>query len=94
MGRPRLVQIDGIYCEAPLDGNVLFLKNEDIPGVIGYIGGVLGRNGINIATFSLGRHRAGGEAVSMIETDQAVPSGVLSELLGNSAVTLARTVQF
>lgn len=94
MGRPRLVQVDGIYCEAPLDGNVIFLKNEDVPGVIGYIGGVLGRNGINIATFSLGRHRAGGEAVSVIETDAAVPAGVLAELLGNPAVTVARAVQF
>jgi D-3-phosphoglycerate dehydrogenase len=94
MGRPRLVHVDGIYCEAPLDGNVIFLKNEDVPGVIGYLGGVLGRNGINIASFSLGRHRAGGEAVSVIETDEAVPASVLAELLGNPAVMVARSVQF
>jgi D-3-phosphoglycerate dehydrogenase len=94
MGRSRLVQVDGIHCEAPLDGNVIFLKNEDVPGVIGYIGGVLGRSGINIASFSLGRHRAGGHAVSVIETDEPVPAAVLAELLGNPAVTVARAVQF
>lgn len=92
--RPRLTQVDGCYCEAPLEGNVIFLKNEDLPGVIGYVGGVLGRNGINIATFSLGRDHAGGEAVALIATDQAVPESVLSQLLENHAVTMARAVQF
>lgn len=94
LGRPRLIQVDGIYCEAPLDGSVIFLKNDDVPGVIGYIGGVLGRNEINIATFSLGRHPDGGQAVAVVETDHPVTPAILSELLGNPAVTVARAVQF
>ena len=94
LGKPRLTQVDGIYCEAPLDGNLIFLKNRDVPGVIGYIGGVLGRNSINIATFSLGRRDAGDEAVSVIETDQAVPESVLGQLLENPAVKIARAVSF
>ena len=53
--KPRLIQVDGIYCEAPLEGISLFMKNDDVPGVIGHVGSVLGRNGINIANFSLGR---------------------------------------
>src|SRR5208283_205530 len=92
--RPRLIQVDGIHCEAPLDGHVTFLKHDDVPGVLGYIGGVMGKNGINVATFSLGRHRSGGEAVSVIQTDQPVPEIVFSELLANTAVTFARAVQF
>ena len=94
LGKPRLIQVDGIYCEAPLDGHVTLLKNTDIPGVIGYIGGVFGRNGINIATFSLGRQEAGKEAVSIIETDQSVPPQVLNQLLENPAVKVARSVEF
>jgi D-3-phosphoglycerate dehydrogenase len=94
LDRPRLLQVDGIYCEAPLDGHLTFLKNEDIPGVIGYIGGVLGKNGINIATFSLGRRDPRAEAVSVIETDAPVPDEVLAELLENPAVTVARSVEF
>ena len=43
------------YIEAPLAGHLTFLKNDDVPGVIGHVGAVLGRNGINIANFSLGR---------------------------------------
>ncbi len=94
LDQPRLIQVDGIYCEAPLAGNLTFLKNEDVPGVIGFLGGVLGKNGVNIATFSLGRRTAGADAVSVIETDQPVPESVLSELLKNPAVKLARSVKF
>jgi D-3-phosphoglycerate dehydrogenase / 2-oxoglutarate reductase len=53
---------------------------------------VLGRNGINIATFSLGRRQAGAEAVSVVATDQPVPDAVLSGLLENPAVKVARAV--
>ncbi len=93
-GRPRLIQVDGIACEAPLEGNVTFLRNQDVPGVIGYVGGVMGGNGINIATFSLGRRDALAEAVSVIVTDQPVPESVLKLLLENKAVTQARFVAF
>src|ERR1019366_8717771 len=55
LGNPRLIQVDGIYCEAPLSGHLIFMKNQDVPGVIGHVGMVLGRNNINIANFSLGR---------------------------------------
>jgi D-3-phosphoglycerate dehydrogenase len=94
LDQPRLIQVDGIYCEAPLDGNLVFLKNEDVPGVIGFLGGALGKNGINIATFSLGRRHAGADAVSVIQTDQPVPESVLAALLENPAVKLARSVKF
>lgn len=94
LNQPRLIQVDGIYCEAPLDGHLTFLKNQDVPGVIGYIGGVLGKNGINIATFSLGRRSAGAEAVSVIETDQPMREEVLAQLLQNPALKQARSVKF
>ncbi|HSM79273.1 MAG TPA: phosphoglycerate dehydrogenase, partial [Bryobacteraceae bacterium] len=42
LNKPRLVQVDGIACEAPLEGHITFLKNQDVPGVVGYVGGVLG----------------------------------------------------
>jgi len=94
LDRPRLLQVDGIYCEAPLEGHLTFLKNEDVPGVVGYLGDVLGKHAINIATFSLGRRHAGAEAVAVIETDQPVPEAVLSELMKNPAVKVARSVKF
>jgi D-3-phosphoglycerate dehydrogenase len=56
--KPRLTQVDGIYCEAALAGPLIFMKNHDVPGVIGHVGTVLGRNTINISNFSLGRRDA------------------------------------
>src|SRR5947207_2779400 len=53
-----------------------------------------GKNGINIATFSLGRRSAGADAVSVIETDQPMPEPVLAQLLQNPAVKVARSVKF
>jgi hypothetical protein len=53
--KPRLTQVDGIYCEVALAGFLIFMKNRDVPGVIGHVGTVLGKNRINIANFSLGR---------------------------------------
>jgi D-3-phosphoglycerate dehydrogenase / 2-oxoglutarate reductase len=90
--KPRLTQVDGIYCEAPLAGHLLFMKNRDVPGVIGHVGTVLGRNGVNIANFSLGRREADGEAVAIVAVDSAVPDAVIAELKQNAAVRLARAV--
>jgi D-3-phosphoglycerate dehydrogenase / 2-oxoglutarate reductase len=100
LDRPRLMRVDGIACEAPLDGHLTFMKNQDVPGVIGYIGTVLGKHGVNIANFSLGRRelavREGDplEAVAVIETDSTVPEPVLQELLSNPALKSARSVEF
>jgi len=102
LNRPRLLQVDGIPCEAPLSGHITYMKNADVPGVIGYIGTVLGRNEINIASFSLGRTDGKSDAptnqpaiaVSVLQTDQEVPEQVLSELLVNPSLMAARPVRF
>jgi D-3-phosphoglycerate dehydrogenase len=100
LNNPRLLQVDGIYCEAPLAGHLIFMKNHDVPGVIGHVGSVLGKNSINIANFSLGRRetpRTPGEpleAVAVVSTDATVPETVLAQLLENPAVKLARSVEF
>ena len=104
LGKPRLMQIEGIACEATLGGNLMYAKNEDVPGVIGYLGTVLGRNGINIANFALGRQDAchspeqgDGEtlkAISIVETDEPVPDSVISQLFENNAVKVVRRVVF
>ena len=98
--KPRLIQVDGIYCEAALSGFLIFMKNQDVPGVIGHVGTVLGRNKINIANFSLGRRDAPPapgeplEAVALVSTDELVPESVLAQLRANPAVKFARSVEF
>ena len=100
MGKPRLMQVDGIFCEAALSGRLIFMKNRDVPGVIGHVGTVLGKNCLNIANFSLGRRDAPTspgeplEAVAVVSTDELVPEPVLAQLRENPAVMFARSVDF
>jgi D-3-phosphoglycerate dehydrogenase len=61
---PRLLSIDGIDIEAPLERNLIYLRNRDVPGVIGRVGTILGDHKINIADFSLGRRQQTAKAAS------------------------------
>ena len=54
---PRLVSVRGVAVEAPLAGTLLIICNDDQPGVIGEVGTILGRHGVNIANFALGPRR-------------------------------------
>lgn len=103
LDKPRLMRVEGIACEATLDGNLMYSKNQDVPGVIGFLGTVLGKNGINIANFALGRQDASDSshqpgtpltAISIVETDQPVPDTVISQLFENHAVKFVRRVNF
>jgi len=58
-GQPRLVRLDDVEIEMPLEGTVLVIRNSDQPGVIGDIGTTLGHHNVNIATFALGRSNDG-----------------------------------
>ena len=100
LGKPRLIQVDGIYLDAHLSGYLTYMMNHDVPGVIGHVGTVLGENRVNIANFALGRRDSplspGGplDAIALVETDQPVPEAVLAQLRSNPAVRIARTVLF
>jgi D-3-phosphoglycerate dehydrogenase / 2-oxoglutarate reductase len=75
---PRLVELFGIKVESELAGPMMYIVNADAPGFIGRIGTLLGENGINIGTFNLGRHSAGGEAVLLLSVDSPVPADVVN----------------
>ena len=94
LGKPRLMHVDGIYCEVQLTGSLVLVKNLDVPGVVGHIGTILGSNNINIANFSLGRRDSGEplEAIAVVTTDTLVPQAVLDTLMSNPAIKLARFV--
>jgi D-3-phosphoglycerate dehydrogenase len=87
-GTPRLELIDGIDVEAPLEGTMLVINNEDQPGVIGEVGTILGRHGINIAGFSLGRGPGGAVGVVNLDADQRDEhvDAALRELRGVPAI--------
>jgi D-3-phosphoglycerate dehydrogenase len=95
---PRLLHVDGIDIEAPLEQNLIYMRNQDVPGVIGKVGTILGKHGINIANFSLGRRveTHGGtahEAIAVVHVDGGVPEAVVSELRDVPAVQQAKAVR-
>ncbi len=89
----RLLEIDGIHVEAPLEGNVIYLRNLDVPGVIGRIGTVLGQHNINIANFSLGRGPES-SAVAVVQVDGDVTEAALEALRGIETILLAKAIRF
>lgn len=94
---PRLLHIDGIDIEAPLEQNLIYMRNQDVPGVIGKVGTILGKHGINIANFSLGRRAeahggAAQDATAVVHVDGGVPEAVISELRGVPAIQQAKAV--
>jgi D-3-phosphoglycerate dehydrogenase len=94
-GSPRVLQIDEIPLEAELAGTMLYLRNRDEPGVIGQVGSTLGKLGVNIATFALGRrdNSAGAEAVSLVRLDGEVSDAILNAIRGIPAITVARLLR-
>ncbi len=77
---PRLVNIDGFYVEAIPLGDMVIIYNEDKPGVIGHIGSVFGKNGINISGMTFGREAAGGKALTVLNIDSQLKDSVIKEL--------------
>ncbi|MEP1230813.1 MAG: phosphoglycerate dehydrogenase [Litorimonas sp.] len=68
-GEPRIVRLFGVSMDAAFSKNMLYIRNDDRPGFIGKLGNLLGDAQINIATFSMGRMKQGGEAVCLVSID-------------------------
>ncbi len=77
---PRLVDIFGVRVEAELSPHMIYIVNTDAPGFIGALGTMLGANGINIATFNLGRRNVGGEAMALVAIDDPIPPDLAEAL--------------
>jgi D-3-phosphoglycerate dehydrogenase len=98
-GTLRLVLLGGVDVEAPLEGTLLVISNHDQPGVIGEVGSILGRHGVNIASFALGRGSDGAVGVVNIDEDPAegaassVTTQALQEIRAAAAVRSAYRVR-
>jgi D-3-phosphoglycerate dehydrogenase len=92
-GTPRLVLLDGIGIEAALEGTMIVMRNADKPGVIGSVGTILGRHGVNIANFALGRVGDRALGVVIVDEDVPIPEIVLRELRLVKEVREARIVR-
>ncbi len=90
--QPRIVQVSSYRFEADPTGTVLLMMNDDVPGVIGTVGTVLGDFGINIAEWRLGRNENRTEALSFINLDVRPDPEIVAALEGLEAVNKATIV--
>jgi D-3-phosphoglycerate dehydrogenase len=93
-GKPRFIQIKGINLEAEIGRYMLYTTNNDTPGIIGLLGTVMGKNGVNIANFQLGRNRPGGDAIALLYLDAPIPENVLEELRSHELILSAKPLTF
>lgn len=77
---PRIVRVDEYRVDFEPFGHILIHWHDDRPGIIGAIGTILGRNGINIAGLNLGRKARGERAMAAVSVDDEVPAPVLQEI--------------
>ena len=90
----RLVDMFGMAVEAELDGEMIYIVNEDRPGFIGRCGTTLGEAGVNIATFNLGRREEGGEAVALVSVDGHIARELVAQLEALPGVKRVKPLRF
>ena len=91
-GDSRIVQLDEYFMEAILSKNMLVLNNMDVPGVIGNLGNILGKNNLNIAGFHLGRQKEKGKAISIVNVDSSPTTETLMKLRNTSHILSVNSV--
>lgn len=90
--RPRLVWIYQHAIDISLSPHMAFMRYNDVPGMIGKIGTIIGADGINIAYMSVGRQKAEGKAVMALALDDPLSASVIEELRGLPGVDGVRAV--
>ena len=91
---PRIVEVEGVPIEAALTQNMLFIRNEDKPGMIGALGTVLSQAGQNIADFRLGRVAEGKTAISLVSLDAPLADEVFAKVEALPQISQAKRLSF
>jgi len=76
----RLVQVGPFRLDTFLDGTLLFFPHRDVPGMIGHVGTIFGKHGINIAGMAVGRESPGGEAIGILNLDNEPSPAAMAEV--------------
>ena len=90
---PRIVRLFSTPVEIPISGTLLLLNNKDRPGIVGYLGTLLGKHNVNIANMSLARDTVGGLALMVLNLDSAPPPAVLEELQKDPDISNVKVVR-
>lgn len=90
---PRIVILNKRHFNAIPEGNMLVIKNKDIPGVIGAVSTILGNHKVNIADMTWGRSKPHGDAMTIINTDQEITSNIVEEIAGHKDILSVKFIK-
>jgi D-3-phosphoglycerate dehydrogenase len=93
-GAPRVVEVKGMELDAAFAPSMLYVNNFDRLGFIGALGVLLGEEGVNIATFNLGRVAAGDDAIALVGVDQPPDEALIAKIRALPQVKEARALRF
>ncbi|TGA97215.1 phosphoglycerate dehydrogenase [Sporolactobacillus shoreae] len=77
----RIVSINGYRLDMEPEKYLLYISHVDVPGIIGNVGSLLGKSGINIGSMYVGRQAVGGQAIMILTVDKPVPETARKEIL-------------
>jgi len=90
---PRIVRLSSQPVEIVPEGVLFLMNNKDRPGIVGYIGTLMGKHGVNIASMSLSRDTAGGNALTVLNLDSVPPAELLAEIQKDRDISNVRVVK-
>ena len=90
---PRIVRVFSQATEIVPFGVVLLLNNKDRPGIVGYLGTLMARYKVNIASMSLSRDTAGGHALTVLNLDSVPPPELLEEIQKDPDISNVKVVK-
>ena len=88
----RITELDGHFLEILPGPNMLVVRNEDRPGMVGVVGAALGQAGINISDMHISAGVDGAEALMVVGTESPVPASVQDELRNHEHVSFVRAI--
>ncbi|MBM3836143.1 MAG: phosphoglycerate dehydrogenase [Verrucomicrobia bacterium] len=90
---PRIVRVNSQPVEIVPSGVLFLMNNRDRPGIVGYIGTLMGKHQVNIASMSLSRDDVGGKALTVLNLDSVPPETVLDEIQSDPDISNVRVVK-
>jgi D-3-phosphoglycerate dehydrogenase / 2-oxoglutarate reductase len=91
--QPRIVRLNSQPVEIVPEGVLFLMTNKDRPGIVGYIGTLMGKHQVNIASMSLSREAVGGQALTVLNLDSVPPPELIEEIQQDSDISNVRVVK-
>ncbi|HVE71621.1 MAG TPA: phosphoglycerate dehydrogenase [Thermoanaerobaculia bacterium] len=89
----RVVSVNNFRVEFEPKGDILYILNKDVPGVVGRVGTTLGDHEVNIAEYNLARNASGGTAMAIVTTDSPLTEQAMTALTVNPAIKEVRQLR-